>query len=116
MVAEAPVKGWRNRIVGHGDVAPSELVANPRNWRTHPRHQREALEGALAEVGWVQQVIVNRTSGLLVDGHLRVEAAAARGEATVPVTYVELDEREEALVLVSLDPLGAMAGTEAVRG
>lgn len=106
---------WRNRIVGHGDVPPSELVANPRNWRTHPRTQRAALSGALDEVGWVQQVIVNRTTGLLVDGHLRVEVAAARGEPSVPVTYVELDEREEALVLASLDPLSAMAGSDKER-
>ncbi len=103
---------WRNRIVGHADVAPVELVPNPRNWRTHPAEQQRALVGALGEVGWVAEVLVNRTTGHVVDGHLRIELALARHELTVPVTYVELSEDEERLVLASLDPLAAMATAE----
>jgi hypothetical protein len=103
---------WRNRIVGHAEVAPTELVPNPANWRSHPQDQHRALEGALGEVGWVAQVLVNRTTGHIVDGHLRVELALARNEASVPVTYVQLTEEEERLVLASLDPLAAMAQAE----
>jgi hypothetical protein len=58
---------------------------------------------------------VNRTTGRLLDGHLRVELAIAAGEASVPVTYVELTEEEERLVLASFDPLGAMATADARR-
>lgn len=112
MTAVAAKPAWRNRIVGSGEVAPAELVPNGRNWRTHPKSQLAALEGGLDEVGWVQQVIVNRTTGRLVDGHARVERALARREASVPVIYVELTEAEEALVLATLDPIGAMAGTD----
>jgi DNA modification methylase len=106
---------WRSRIVGHGEIAPSELVPNPRNWRTHPSDQQSALSGALAEVGWVAEVTVNQTTGHVVDGHLRIELALARKEPTVPVTYVELSEDEERLVLASLDPLAAMAEAEASK-
>jgi hypothetical protein len=104
---------WRNRIVGHGDVAPADLVPNPRNWRTHPAEQQRALTGALAEVGWVAEVLVNRTTGHVVDGHLRIELALDRNEPTIPVTFVELSEDEERLVLATLDPLAAMADAEA---
>ena len=100
---------WRSRIVGQGAEDPTQLLANPQNWRTHPAAQREALRGALDQVGWVQQVLVNRVTGHVVDGHARVEEAITRGEAEVPVLYVELDPAEEALVLASLDPIGAMA-------
>jgi hypothetical protein len=48
-------------------------------------------------------------TGHLVDGHLRVELAVRRGEKTVSVTYVKLSEKEEALVLATLNPLAAMA-------
>jgi ParB-like chromosome segregation protein Spo0J len=106
---------WRNRIVGHADVAPAELVPNPHNWRSHPQEQQRALAGALGEVGWVAEVLVNRTTGHVVDGHLRIERALARHEPTVPVTYVELSEDEERLVLASLDPLAAMATAEQER-
>jgi DNA modification methylase len=60
----------------------------------------------------VAQVLVNRTTGHVVDGHLRVELAISSGEPSVPVAYVELSENEERLVLASLDPLAAMATAE----
>jgi len=55
----------------------------------------------------VAEVLVNRTTG-----HLRLELALVRGESTVPVTYVELSEEEERLILATLDPLAAMATAE----
>jgi len=109
----APPAPWRNRIVGTGEEAPDQLLANPRNWRIHPAAQQGALASVLDDVGWVGQVLVNRRTGHLVDGHLRVELALSRQEPSVPVTYVDLSESEEALVLASLDPLAAMAVADA---
>jgi DNA modification methylase len=103
---------WRSRIVGTGTEAPDQLLANPRNWRVHPKAQQDALAGVLGEVGWVQNVIVNQRTGHVVDGHARVEIAISRGETEVPVVYVDLDENEEGIVLAALDPLAAMAGTD----
>jgi len=103
---------WRNRITAHGQEVPNQLLANPRNWRIHPQAQQDALAGLLDQVGWVQDVIVNKRTGHVVDGHLRVSLAISRGEQTIPVVYVDLDEAEEALVLASLDPLAAMAVTD----
>ena len=99
---------WRNRIVGHGEEDAEKLLANPRNWRIHPKHQQDALSGVLDEVGWVQSVIVNRQTGFVVDGHLRVAMAISKGEK-VPVVYVDLDPAEEALVLATLDPLSGLS-------
>lgn len=100
---------FRSRIVGEGVEAPDQLLANPLNWRRHPRAQQEALEGMLRAVGWVQRVIVNRRTGHLVDGHLRVEVALRRGEPAVPVLYVDLTEEEERIVLAAIDPIGGLA-------
>lgn len=106
---------WRNRIVGHGDEPLDQILFNPANWRVHPKAQQVALEGVLSEVGWVQDVIVNRTTGHLIDGHLRCQVAMRNGETTIPVVYVELTEDEEAIILASLDPLAAMAATDKVK-
>jgi DNA modification methylase len=95
--------------VASGSEDPRSLSPNPRNYRRHPAAQQRALAGAIESVGLVAGVTVNRTTGHLVDGHLRVELALARGEPTVPVTYVELSPDEEALVLATLDPLSALA-------
>ena len=103
---------WRSRIVDEGEEDPTQLLANPRNWRKHPGRQRDAIRGSLGTVGWVQRVIVNRTTGHVVDGHARIEEAISAGEKTVPVVYVELSLEEEALVLATLDPIGAMAATD----
>ena len=105
-----PPNGWRNRIVGEGERAADQFVANPDNWRRHPSAQEDALTAVLGRVGWVQRVVVSRRSGYVLDGHLRVLAALKRGDAT-PVPYVEVDltEHEEALVLATLDPLAGLA-------
>lgn len=100
---------WRSRIVRHSKRSPASLRANPRNYRTHPPEQRAAMAEMLDRVGWVQDIVLNVTSGNLVDGHLRLDLALERGEKAVPVIEVELSEEEEALVLASLDPLAAMA-------
>lgn len=117
LMARAETKNdpWRSRITGHGEEDPTQLLANPANWRTHPNRQRDALRGALDTVGWVATVLVNTTTGHLVDGHARVEEAITRGEPSVPVTYVELTPEEEAVVLATLDPIGAMATTDMAR-
>ena len=106
---------WTNRIVAHGEEAPDKLIAHEFNWRTHTTNQRHALASVLNEVGLVQSVVVNRTTGRLVDGHLRVELAKAQGQPTIPVVYVELSEEEERIILTTLDPIAAMATADRQR-
>ena len=105
--AKAP-DTWRNRIVGHGVVNAANLVANDKNWRQHPKSQEQAMTAALEKIGWVQDVIVNKRTNRIVDGHLRVSMSKAKNEK-VPVTYVDLTEAEEQFVLTTFDPLGALA-------
>jgi len=103
---------FKNRIIGSGEEPLDQILFNPRNWRVHPLNQQNALKGVLDEVGWVQEVIVNQRTGNLIDGHLRCQLAAREGAKTIPVKYVDLSEEEEALVLATLDPIGAMAATD----
>lgn len=103
---------WKNRIVGYGEESPDQLLANPLNFRIHPRFQQEALSGVMNELGVVQNVIVNRTTGYILDGHLRVTMAMREDQPTVPVTYVEVSEDEEKKVLAVLDQLTGLAGRD----
>lgn len=104
-----PGSGWQNRITGHGQEPPEQLLANPLNWRTHPAFQQEAVIQTLNQIGWIQDVVVNQTTGHVIDGHLRVAVAISKGEPRVPVTYVQLSPDEEKLALATFDPLGALA-------
>lgn len=108
-------QAWQNRIVRYSDEAPDQLLANPANWRTHSGQQAEALRGILGDVGIVQNVIANVQTGYLIDGHLRVMEAMRAGQSTIPVTWVDLSPDEEALILATLDPLSALAGTDAAK-
>lgn len=112
VTAATPATGeqvWTNRIVGYGQEAPDQLLANPNNVRIHPLRQQQAMGEVLAEVGVVQNVIVNQRTGFVVDGHMRVQLALSAGQPWVPVTYVDLDEDEELLVLHTFDPLASLA-------
>lgn len=112
MAAQAP---WRSRIIGHGEEAPDQLLASPLNFRIHPKNQQDALAGALDQIGWIQDVIVSQRTGHVIDGHLRVSLAISRNEPSIPVVYVDLDEHEEKLALATIDPLSAMAATDAEK-
>jgi hypothetical protein len=105
-------KQWQNRIVGYDNVPPDQLLANPANFRLHPKRQQDALTGSLNELGWLQDIIVNRVTQHVLDGHLRVQLALRNGEATVPVKYIELSEPEEKLALAVFDPITYMAETD----
>jgi ParB-like chromosome segregation protein Spo0J len=99
---------WRNRIVDHTEEDPAQLLANPLNFRRHPGAQRDALRGSIGELGWIKAVLVNRTTGHVIDGHARCEEAITAG-ATVPVDWVEMSIEEERLALAVLDPISEMA-------
>ena len=100
---------WASRIVGEDDVSPSTLIPNLLNWRKHPKHQQDALSGALDQIGWVQRVVVNKRTGNIIDGHLRVELALKHKEKTIPVCYVDLSAKDEHIALATLDAVGALA-------
>lgn len=110
----APTK-WRNRITSHALADPKTLIANEANWRKHPAEQQAAMDGALAELGWLQSVIVNRRNMHIIDGHLRVELALKERETQVPVCFVDLSDDEERKALATIDPLSALAETDAVK-
>ena len=95
----------KNRIEGQEEVNPEELLAHPFNWRVHPKEQQKALQSSLDKIGWVKQVIVNKKTNHVVDGHLRVNIALRNGEEKIPVVYIDVSKEEEKIILASVDPL-----------
>ena len=105
----------RDRIRELRRVPAGDLRPNPKNWRTHPEAQADALRGVLAEVGIADAVLARELpdgSLMLIDGHLRVETMPTE---TVPVLILDVDEAEADKILATLDPLAAMAEADAVK-
>lgn len=103
----------RDRIKELRRVPAAELKPNPRNWRSHPKLQRAALRGVLAEVGYADALLARELpdgSLELIDGHLRAEATP---DAMVPVLVLDVNEAEANKILLTHDPLAAMANAEA---
>lgn len=99
----------RDRVKELRRVRASELAPNPRNWRTHPPAQCDALRGVLAEVGYAGALLAReRVDGTLelIDGHLRAETTP---DALVPVLVLDVDEQEAIKILVTHDPLATLA-------
>ena len=100
----------KDRIKELRRVRASELLPHPLNWRQHPKAQFDALSGVLAEIGFADAVIARETpDGLqLINGHLR---RSIMGDQTIPVLVVDLDDDEAAKMLITYDPLAALAET-----
>ena len=109
--AQAPLK-IRDRIKELRRVKASELIPNPKNWRTHPDEQREVLVDLLGKHGYVAPLLARETpEGLmLLDGHARRELTP---DAVVPVAVLDITEEEEAMILATFDPVTALAEADA---
>ena len=104
----------RDRVRELRRVRAGDLTPNPKNWRTHPKAQADALRGILAEVGYADALLARELpdgSLILVDGHLRAETTP---DQEVPVLVLDINEAEADKLLLSLDPLAALAETNAV--
>lgn len=102
----------RDRIKELRRVPANQLRPHPGNWRTHPARQADALRGVLAEIGIANAVLARECEDgglMLVDGHLRAETL---GTETIPVLVLDVSEEEAAKLLLTLDPLAAMAESD----
>jgi len=104
-----------NRVIGSGEESPEQLLANPANFRIHPDFQQQSLAGSIDSIGYIDPVLVNKRTGMVIDGHLRVALALRSNVKSIPVTYVDLSEDEEKLALLSLDPIAAMANADRAK-
>ena len=103
----------RDRIRELRRVRAGDLQPHPRNWRTHPPAQRDALRGILAEIGYADALLARELADgslQLIDGHLRAETTP---DVEVPVLVVDLTEEEADTLLAVLDPLAGMAEPDA---
>ena len=89
----------------------ADLLPNPKNWRTHPKAQQDAMRGVLADIGYAGAALARETDDglMLIDGHLRAEVST---EAEVPVLILDVTEEEADKILATFDPISSMAGTD----
>jgi ParB-like chromosome segregation protein Spo0J len=105
----------RDRVVELRRVQARDLLPNPKNWRRHPKVQADALRGLLDEIGIADALLARELPDgrlQLIDGHLRAETIP---DEEVPVLVLDLNEEQADRLLLTLDPLAAMATADNQR-
>jgi hypothetical protein len=102
----------RNRIKCHRRVRAGDLVPHEFNFRLHPEGQRAALEALYQEVGFARSLLAYELPDgrlKLIDGHLRRDLTP---DLEVDVEVLDVSDEEARALLLSIDPLAALAQTQ----
>jgi hypothetical protein len=102
----------RNRIKTHRRVRAGDLVPHEFNFRTHPDGQRAALQALYREIGFARSLLAYELPDgqlKLIDGHLRRDMDP---DMEVEVEVLDVTEDEARTLLLSIDPLAALAETQ----
>lgn len=108
----------KNRIIAHKKVKASDLAPHPLNFRTHPEHQRQALQDLLSSIGLARSVLAyvadnDKTTNpdrlTLIDGHLR---QSMDPDTLLEVEVLDITDDEAHKLLLSIDPLASLAETD----
>jgi hypothetical protein len=102
----------RNRIKGHRRVRAGDLVPHEWNFRLHPELQRAALWALYEEVGFARSLLAYELPDgrlKLLDGHLRRDL---NPDMEVEVEVLDVSDEEARALLLSIDPLAALAQTQ----
>jgi hypothetical protein len=102
-----------NRIKSHRRVRAGDLLPHELNFRLHPERQRAALHALYQEVGFARSLLAYELPDgrlKLIDGHLRRDLDP---DMEVDVEILDVTEEEARALLLSIDPLAALAETQA---
>lgn len=105
----------RDRVKELRMVRAGDLIPNPKNWRTHPEEQIDALQSVLDDIGFAGAALSRELEDgrlMVIDGHARREIDI---EAIIPVLVTDLTEEEADKVLLTYDPISAMAEADTQR-
>lgn len=94
----------------HADLAivpVAELRHHPENPR---RHDDESIRGSIREHGVVDVCVVQRSSGFILGGNGRYDAAVLEGATVVPVLYVDCSDDEAVEIMLVLNRTADRAG------
>jgi hypothetical protein len=102
----------RNRIKAHVRVRAGDLVPHELHFRLHPELQRAALQALYQEVGFARSLLAYEMPNgrlKLLDGHLRRDLDP---NMEVDVEILDINDEEARALLLSIDPLAALAETQ----
>jgi DNA modification methylase len=87
-----------------------ELIADPRNARTHPKRQIDQLKASIEAFGFTNPILAD-PEGNIIAGHGRLQAARAMGFTEVPVIILPgLSESQKRVLRIADNKIALNAG------
>ncbi len=103
---------WSIKITHYSEESPEDMLGSPFNWRRHAACQQNAMVSLLSDLGWLSPIVVNETTGAIINGHMRTELALRHGIPRIPVAWVTLSEADEKKAILTFDSIGDMASAD----
>src|SRR5207248_11647122 len=103
----------RNRIKAHRRVRAGDLVPHEFNFRLHPEQQKATLLALYEAIGFARSLLAYELPDgrlKLIDGHRRRDLDP---DMQVDVEVLDVSDAEARTLLLSIDPLAALAQTSA---
>lgn len=79
---------------GVQSVGVTTLHGDPSNPRKADPARTGLLQLSLKKLGFIQPIFADRKTGMLLSGHQRTSRAIALGIKTVPVVYIDIEEKD----------------------
>lgn len=89
-------------------INPRDICANPENCRDHSAEQDEVVSSLIEKFGWLRPLLFNSRFDRLIDGHERLSLAIEQNWPKVPVWIIDVDEDQEAEIVLAMDESGKM--------
>ena len=90
-------------IMKFKDIHPAAY--NPRVTLKPGDDEWEALNSSLDRFGLVEPLVINKTTGLLVSGHQRLNVLKTQGVDEAEVVIIEVDPEQEKLLNIALNKI-----------
>lgn len=91
------------KVIQFSDIVPDDY--NPRKALTPADPEYQKIKASLQTFGAVEPIVFNRRTGHIVGGHQRIEIMKAEGATEAAASVVDIDDRDERLLNVSLNKI-----------
>ena len=97
------------------DVDIEALIPDPENARTHDDKNLAAIRGSIKQFDVVEPLVVQRSSNIVLGGNGRLEVLKSLGHKTVPVHYIDIDDKKAKALALALNRTAELAGWDMER-
>ena len=97
------------------DVDIEALIPDPENARTHDDKNLAAIRGSIKQFDVVEPLVVQKSSNIVLGGNGRLEVLKSMGAKTVPVHYVDIDDKKAKALALALNRTAELAGWDMER-